>query len=509
MPTSIHDLIAAISPNIFCDPKVRSRVKDIVKEKGYLAAAEIAKPVKEDYIDLKETRHISPFLKLGIKYPISKFSLTYDMFGENLEPIYFWLIDIIEEEGKKIITVDKIVDNFISSPGSAHFSEMGMKATKMQEEAMKILGVANQVVRTILNLVYDLKEFKIRLGLYDKLKSENNDERQGALLSLKQIWLDQVDIKRGNTSVKALALGQGAQFVTLIDAFMTAENEKLEHNGQEIDLNDRVKRILKQKILEFNVWKKESELELRKRFEIEKTYLRSQVNSVKLYARWAKPYLKAAHQLEQNATPTSGLVNAFSTSLFELTLMAVGDYSMDEEIGLELMPMALKDIKQRKYYSIMIVEMNFRASPGKVGQNYAFRGKLDLNFTSYALNEEELKVLREELEKDDLGDVMRLVEGATSESLEQLNKDIEEFLGEGAMEKKEEIKEKDSADVNPFTALWSIFKGEEKKKKDLSRGIKLDTDVEEIVRSQTIIQGKKDALKIYGMFKKAHKMPAF
>ena len=89
MAINIHNLIAAINPEVFCDFKLKNKVKSIAKEKGYLAAAEVAKPKEADYLDLRAALNLSPFLKTGLKYPISKYTLTYDIFGENLEPIYF------------------------------------------------------------------------------------------------------------------------------------------------------------------------------------------------------------------------------------------------------------------------------------------------------------------------------------------------------------------------------------------------------------------------------------
>ena len=80
----------------------------------------------------------------------------------------------------------------------------------------------------------------------------------------------------------------------------------------------RVKRILLPRIQEFNIWIEQSEKELRKRYEIERTYLKSQVNSLKLYSRWAKPYLKAAQQLEmQEKGREPALVKSFNTILLE------------------------------------------------------------------------------------------------------------------------------------------------------------------------------------------------
>ena len=105
--------------------------------------------------------------------------------------------------------------------------------------------------------------------------------------------MDKVDLQRGQGSINAMSSGN-LQFVTLRDAFLSAKSPE---DVDKIDLNERVKRILKPRVQEFFEWKKRSEQELRKRFEIEKTYLKSQVAALKLQSKWAKPYLKAAEKL--------------------------------------------------------------------------------------------------------------------------------------------------------------------------------------------------------------------
>ena len=206
---------------------------------------------------------------------LSSYVITYDSQTSQLEPIYYWLLDFIQGMG---IEVEKVTDNFMSSPGSGHFSEMNAKVTRMQEEGMKMSGLLNQTIKSVLNLIYDLKEFEIRLEHYKDARSEDKSTKAGGMLALKQIWMDNVDIKKGNSSVKAMTFSQ-TPFATLIDAFMIVDSVKA---VDKLDLNDRVKRILKQRIQEFNKWKELSESELTKRFKIEKAYLKSQVETVKL-----------------------------------------------------------------------------------------------------------------------------------------------------------------------------------------------------------------------------------
>ncbi len=513
MAVDIHKLIAAINPDVYCSKEYDESerkpldkiVKDIVKKSGYLKAAEKAKPIDPDYLDIINTRvSKNAFALTGIKNPIQKHKLIYDDFSQNLEPVYFWLLDYLNYEYEK---TDKLLDNFVSSAGSGFFSEMGQRATKMQEEAMKIFGVANTVLRSILNIVYDLKEFKIRLAQYDDYNNKKEkDKSRAALLSLKQIWLDKVDINRGNSSIKALAVSGANQpnFVTLIHAFMAAESlEKI----KEYDLNDSVIRILEQRFPEFQLWIKESENELRKRFEIEKNYLRSQVNSLKLYSRWIKPYLHASKDLEARGKATSALVTNFNTVLFELAVMAEGKYDPRGDIALGDLPEAFKKIKTRKYSPILVVELNFRSSPERADQRggYGFRGRVELTFTSYGLNEDEIKILKQEIEKDDVGAMLEYIEGATTKSLEQIQADIDDLLDEKKPEEKPS-----SDDDNPFTALFSFFKSEKKKdkEKDMSKGIPKDTYEEKVMRSQAILESRFKCRKTYEAYKKEHNLPS-
>jgi len=524
MAVDIKNLVAAINPKVYCIPELRKDVERIAKEKGYLAAAEKAKLKDDTYLEFdeyndKSVAYASPFKLLGFKAPVEKHSTYYDTFGESLEPVYFWLMDALQSD-PRMNRIDKLVDNFVTAPGSGQFSEIGMKATKMQEEAMKLLGSANTVLKSVLNIIYDLKEFKMRLKLYDKSKSSKPEERNSAMISLKQAWLDTVDMKRGNTAIKAMA--QQYQYVTLIDAFMAIQDLKdlNKDNPKSIDLNDRVKRILQQRFGEFKDWLEESERELRKRFEIEKLYLKSQVNSIKLYARWVKPYLKSAKALEQrafsgmsdkDATMRASLVNSFNTSLMELLFFGKGEYKIVEDVDKGDLPPIILKAKKRTYYPMQLVELAFRSAPERTQQGgYGFRGKVELTFTSFALNDEEINLLKAEVEKDDLQDLFKVIEGVTDDSMAQIQTDIDELLGDKKDEKEKE-KINSNEDTNPFSALLSLFKKEEKKEviKSDEKGpkkIEPDNDIEKVMRSQAIIKARQDCQKLYNNFKKAKGM---
>jgi len=441
---------------------------------------------------------------------LSEHTLIYDSATETLEPVYFFILDLMGDFG---FDTEKLIDNFSSSPGSGHFSELGQRATVMQQQGAKLLGDVNAVLRSVLNIIYDLKEFRIRLSHYDSLET---DKKDAAVLALKQIWLDKVDFNKGNSSIKAMALGQ-AGFQTLIDAFLVVKEIK---DVDKIDLNDRVKRILRPRILEFNDWMEHSEIELRKRYQLERDYLKSQVNSLKLYSRWAKPYLLAAGDLEMKPGGREpALVKVFNTLLLELTLLGKKKIKVKEESIAGNLPSELSRMKmKRDYYSCVLIDFKFRGIPQKVAQqqHYTFGGRVDVSFKSYVLNDDELQKMEEELESSDVEDILKLVEGITTGSLSQLQEDIEFFLNE---EKNESgAGSSGSSSTNPFKALIG---GYNKKPVSSSSDKSLEKEKAPVIISrENFIEkenirpfaeedAKENAFTLFDVYKKAHGMASY
>lgn len=510
MAVDMRKLVAAVAPDVYCDPEVRAEVKKIAKEKGYLEAAKVAKLIGSDELfDLEEAK-LNPLKGAGLGAPYQYHKLVYDSPSESLEPIYFWILDFINGPYRNTY---KIVDNFLAAPGSAHFSEIGMKATRMQEEATKILGNVNTVLKSVLNILYDLKEFKLRLDTYEGYRKETGPAKNAYLISLKQLWLDNVDIKRGNTAIKAMA--QQYDFVTLIDAFMSAPSldavtKPIDKGG--LDLNERVRRILQQRLAEFFKWIELSEIELRKRFEIERKYLQSQVSALKLYARWVKPYLETARKLEQHASETAAMVTTFNTLLLELAVLAESPYDPMDDVATGDLPDFFKTVSKRKYVSVLLLDFRFRGIPQRSGQQgFTFGGRTEINFLGCALEQAELKILRDAVAQDQFKDVLGLIDGATSDSLAEIEKDIADFLqpAENSLKESKKKEETSSEDINPFSVFffWKPKKKDEKVEK--KKPLKPENSYERILRSQAIISARDKCKLVFETYKKAHQMPAF
>ncbi len=485
-----------------------SKIIAVVSPDKYASDSEIKKTIKE------KIKSDGPYIALGDAKGKAdeEHKIIYDSSGETLEPIYFWILDMMN--GMFSGKVKKLVDNFSSTAGSGHFSELQGKATRMQDEAMKIMGTIAAVVKGVINLVYDLKDFQTRFSHYDAANSSDPVRARSGLLSLKQIWMDSVDGKRGSTGIKQMAAQFG--YATLIDAFIAADSVE---GVKDIDLNDRVKNIVHQRLFEFFEWKKLSEVELRKRYAVEKAYLKNQIDSLKTYTRWAKPYLRAAAQLEQKNLDDPALVTAFNTIILQLKLFGRKELDVKDAVYNGKLPSVVGKAKARKYYSCVLVDFYFRGIPegvqGRVGNSYVMRGRTEVTFRSYTLNDEELKLFDKMLEESDINEALSLADGMTTESVEAIRKDLEYFLGKdlnGDEENKEENKEKKQEKKsftfnNPFKDFFSSGKKEEKK--DVGFGeVKEDNFFEKQIVELATSESKAMCFKLFGTYKKAHGMPS-
>jgi hypothetical protein len=246
--------------------------------------------------------------------------------------------------------------------------------------------------------------------------------------------------------------------------------------------------------------------------------LRSQVETIKLYSQWMKPYLKAAEELRQKGFDgNAALVNAFSTSMFELTLFAKSkkDATPPKKYGSYNM--------KRKYIPCMVLTLKYR---GHVSQRvtqkgdygYGMGGRVEMIFDSYSLNSEEIKLLEDKMKNEDFADSMNFSGDVAAESLEALKKDLSHFL-DGDFEnkkteesKKKDKKEKDANDINPITALFGVFfkKKEENKGENKvllsTEDIKPDNYLEKAARVLASKSASDTLYKVYDIYKKSHGM---
>ncbi len=463
-------------------PRYIENTKELIEEYGSISDAPLDK--------------IKPKAEIEHKLVYESYAQT-----ETLEPIYYFVLDLMNDFR---LNPEKLIDNFSPTPGSTQFVELGERAIRMQQQASQSLGALNAVLKSILNLIYGLKDFNLRMRSYEQLKSPDKKISNGAKLALKQIWMDKVDVSKGNSSIKGLAISQGGAFSTIIDAFLISDTVQ---DVLKLDLNDIVKRILVPRIQEFNQWLEESEKVLKTRYEIERNYLKSQVNNLKLYSRWTKPYLLAAQQLEASMSKNAALVKTFNRTILELTLFGKSPVKAED-----VLPPALKNKSVRDYNTCVLVDFTFNAAPIQGGR---FMGRVEVSFKGYALNDDEVAKFKQEFEKSDTLDALKLIEGITDESLNKIQQEIDFFLNEKTPEEKAKEEKEASEESNPFLALFGFYnkkpekKKEEGKKKEIT-DIRPDNWMEkEYLRPAAEESTKEITFKLFDLYKKAHGMPSY
>ena len=220
------------------------------------------------------------------------------------------------------------------------------------------------------------------------------------------------------------------------------------------------------------------------------------------------------------------LVKAFNTVILELTLLGKSPINVKKLAIQGELPKDFEKLKTRRdYFGCVLVDFKFRGIPQKVGQqqHYAFGGLVEVNFHSYGLNKQELDKLNEEIDKSDVEDVLKLIEGSTSESLSHMQEEIDYFLNE--LENPEgEKRNKSNDQSNPFAALFGFYDRKAKtKKSSSSEKINKSEDskpkkVEVLsdnyieanhIRTYAQENSKATAFLIYDLYKKAHGMVSY
>ncbi len=451
---------------------------------------------KIHYLKSKIKEHSDPKLREELIKIIKEkskvepsYHLIYDSFQEGLEPVYFWLLDFLKTKiGYK--EIEKTGEEFEASASSSFFGDIGTRKAVMQDRVMKLMETINAIVRSIINLIYDLREFEIRLENYDQLKSKEKEERGAAELQLRSVWMDQVDIKAGRGSINNLA--QQLEFVTLRDAFMFAKDLK---DVDKMDLNKRVKGILKRKLTEYLKWKEYSEKELRKRYDVEKTYLRSQVAALKQYSKWARPYMEAAKKLEMYSFNSANIIELFNNMQLEITILGKKQINVQRLIEKEELPEKAKTT--RKFFQCIEVKFEFRSVPHTVGQGqssikYVQGGRVDVYFNTYVFSEDDLKEIKKQNEKEDIDLATEMVDASLVALADDLNKYIEK------VEEEEEEKIKKPGIITSFFGGIRKLRGSPRKKGS--------SYTDKLVVKLGKESAKKDVYTLYDVYKKSHGM---
>ena len=430
--------------------------------------------------------------------------IDYDSFGEGLEPIYYWTLDAMRNPKLIDYKVSKASDYFAASEASFFYGDIGARRTALEKRASELIGTINMVIKSVINLLWDLKEFELRLQHYEDFKA-GSEKKTTADMALKAIFLTEVDTKKGRAAINMLA--QDLNFITLRDAFMAARKPE---DVDGMDLNERVKRVLKPRVAEYLKWVELSGKELKSRFSIEKTYLKSQVSALELYTRWAKPYLVATNKLMPKESPTEpeDLISAFDVSKIFIELLGKKEAKLTMTQAPGSPTIELPD--EEKVFQCVEVIFHYRTVPGAVERgHFIHKGRVRIDFSAHVMQAKHLKLLEQKKEDE----LLKFVSGMTGDTLAAMRDDLNKYLEEKPKEE-EKKKEFKVPGVEAAREVAKAVRDAAKPFKEAMEGIKKlipagpgfkEWDLKRVKKSAEE-NAKKDVFKLYDTYKKMHGM---
>ncbi|MCL4176370.1 MAG: hypothetical protein KJ072_01290 [Verrucomicrobia bacterium] len=234
--------------------------------------------------------------------------------------------------------------------------------------------------------------------------------------------------------------------------------------------------------------------------------MRTQLVALKAYARWLRPFLDRDRGGGGHKSQSADLVAAFNTSLFKIEAIARNDSLLEEEFSAGNLPHWMASQHHRRAVPVLIIEASFRTVPGK-SHNGGFhhRGRIWVCLTSYALREEELRLLRAVVEHHDLHVLMRAAGVFEEDVLENLEIELARFSTGNGDSRKGSVNE----DTNPFSALWGlakmIFSGTRSSAADADDELILplsgDSFPEQVIRSRSLVLARRGCRETFSALK--------
>ncbi|MCW1301818.1 MAG: hypothetical protein OH316_01650 [Candidatus Parvarchaeota archaeon] len=213
----------------------------------------------------------------------------------------------------------------------------------LEDRVMQILGTINTVLKSIINIIYELKELDRNLDFYDKSRSSDKNVSQAAEQELKRIFIDNVDARKGGASLLSLSRSAsqnpaGPGYVDIVSVFYAINGLD---DVEKLNRNEMYKNILRNRRLEYEDWKKMNESDLRTRRALLLQYLESQAASFEFYKKTAYQDLVILKRMNLKGVSNAGeyqkktsVIDFSEYALFTIDVMAykevyLGNYNVE------------------------------------------------------------------------------------------------------------------------------------------------------------------------------------
>ena len=482
----------------------------------------------------------------GFPEPLHFYRLMVEAINLPVEEAYFWVLDELRD-GFSFNKSIKISDVTAAAESSSFFGVLEQRLGMQQDKAAQYLKGISEMIKSLFQIVREIRIIDERLGYYNHTFNRVNagpgkdDESAGSEISLKGIWVDQVEGGTKNAA-SVYGLSQTVGFTVLPDLFFRVRADdrglhKIEEESfdeavkkivQNVDLtvnaitgfNDKVKEVLNRKLNQYYVWKLRTFKELKTRRVFTLKYMRQHYDTIKLYMGWIKPYLRNIQRLQMAdklvKKDMADMISAFEGALVEIETLTY------KETGKDWKPVVLVYMYYRTRPALSYVQEGYQRGP-------MHTGRFDMILRSYVWNQTQIENYVNMREAEDL-QLLSSVDNSIKTALESLGDELKQYLKESGEEfEGDGGKKDDEADgkksktfslvsdfIEPFT---SVFKGVQEIFEPLAKGLdsfkKPSDHAHHNIVHQTIeikdaqSEAKSAAYGTYKNYKKMHGMMTF
>lgn len=377
--------------------------------------------------------------------------LIVEQMTASAEPAYFWILNFLRHPNALGYEVEKTSDVFSAAEMSTFFGAVEERKQRQQERISQYLATLGGMTKSVFQMVRELRIMDERLDYYEK--SYKGDE--AAEVTLKNIWTNLVEGGAESTT-SVFGLSRKLGFVIVPDLFFKI-NPKKGSSGVDKEvgalsgegINTRVRSVLKHKLMEYYTWKEKTYGELKWGRNFRLKALNQHYQTMKMYIKWIKPFLKNIQRLEMSQENVPELVSAFETSFIQLELFAykkayetMTERGMVEREFTERIPCIRVMLK-----FVTLPEMAFQ----KEFQRAAVHaGRTEITFQGFVLSPQEIEEYKKSKELEDL-EVLKYVDA----SLEALGDELKNYLIESGEVTAEQLGKK--VEEKPKIYLKDVF----------------------------------------------------
>jgi hypothetical protein len=420
-----------------------------------------------DRVTLTPRSGYTPFPK-----PIASQKLIYESEKKFVEESYYWLLHWMRYGGAGIPEVEKLIDTFSSSVQSSMFGNSEQRLAIQQDRANQYMRTISEMVKNLPQILRELRIIDERLSFYED--SFRNPDARASDHALKGVWVDMVE---GGTKNPASVYGmaQNVSFTTLPDLFFRV---KISEQGmdklkgidyeraasrapQKVDeavdnlkgFNEKVKEVLKRKLVQYYVWKYRTYLELKQRRVFMLKSLRHFYTTIKMYAEWLKPYLLNVRRLSQQQAQGNSpdIISAFESAVLELELFGT--------------------MKSKGTYNGCIsIHFKFITTPALsyTADSYQNRGpvhngRMELTVRTYVMTSDEIKIYKK-LREEQAFDLLKEHDQSIASILDSMGDELKQYLKDAGEDIKtdrekeiEERKKQEIIRIEGSDSAFSIF----------------------------------------------------